>query len=106
MLLLPSRESSSRASRGGGRGFSRWSLSGGDVPQGEHEEGHVMYVHGANLLPWLLDQPPKLEAERLHVSAEALHRLRQRSSTQGKESKRRPLLRGGRRDLHSSLGRA
>jgi hypothetical protein len=49
-----------------------------------------MYVHGTRVLPWLLDQPPKLEAERLRVLGEALPRLRQRSSTQGKESKRRP----------------
>jgi hypothetical protein len=62
----------------------------GDFPQGEHDERQVLYVHGTKLLPWLLDQPPKLETERLHVLGEALPRLRQRGSGLGKESKRWP----------------
>jgi hypothetical protein len=48
----------------------------GDFPQRQHEEHRVVYVHGDNVVEWLMRQPAKLSPEGVRAVGEAVRQLR------------------------------
>lgn len=55
----------------------------GDFPQGCHEEEHVVYVSGRDLLPWLASLDQRINPSQLAARVTAIRRVRERLAKTG-----------------------